>query len=343
MQTDSFFTEIHSDTTCRARTGILNLPHGPVRTPVFMPVGTRATVKAMSKDDLEAIGFEIILANTYHLYLRPGTDILEKAGGLHGFSGWNKNFLTDSGGFQVFSLAPFRKITSEGVTFRSHRDGSRHLLTPESVVDIQRRFNSDIQMQLDVCTGYDIPEKKAREALTVTSGWALRAKDAWQQARDTGYQGALFPIVQGNFYRHLRKESAEFVASLDMPGIAIGGLSVGEPAEVFAGLLVQQDVFFRHPNLPQGDPLAVLVLFPGAYPDIAIDSFSVFHLVSLSGVCVPSAHLGGAFFLSPWAGAPALVVHQLTPKGKKTARPLPQTREPACGAILNFLSRPVWR
>lgn len=237
MQTDSFFTEIHSDTTCWARTGILNLPHGPVRTPVFMPVGTRATVKAMSKDDLEAIGFEIILANTYHLYLRPGTDILEKTGGLHGFSGWNKNFLTDSGGFQVFSLAPFRKITSEGVTFRSHRDGSRHLLTPESVVDIQRRFNSDIQMQLDVCTGYDIPEKKAREALTVTSGWALRAKTAWQQARDAGYQGALFPIVQGNFYRHLRKESAEFVASLDMPGIAIGGLSVGEPAEVFAEML----------------------------------------------------------------------------------------------------------
>ena len=233
-----FYLEIlHVDKNSNARYGILHTPHGDCEVPMFMPVGTLATVKTLSPQDLKDVHAGVILANTYHLSLRPGEDIVKEAGGLHKFMNYDGPILTDSGGFQVFSLAPFRKITSEGVTFRSHRDGSRHLLTPESVVDIQRRFNSDIQMQLDVCTGYDIPEKKAREALTVTSGWALRAKDAWQQARDTGYQGALFPIVQGNFYRHLRKESAEFVASLDMPGIAIGGLSVGEPAEVFAEML----------------------------------------------------------------------------------------------------------
>ncbi|HPX27872.1 MAG TPA: tRNA guanosine(34) transglycosylase Tgt, partial [Treponemataceae bacterium] len=147
---NSIFTALHKDSSSRARTGILELPHGKVKTPVFMPVGTNATVKAITIDDLHEIGFDIILSNTYHLYLRPGVDILEKAGGLHGFSQWKKNFLTDSGGFQVFSLAPFRKITKEGVKFQSHIDGSRHFLTPESIVEVQSRFNSDIQMQLDV-------------------------------------------------------------------------------------------------------------------------------------------------------------------------------------------------
>ena len=202
-----------------------------------MPVGTNASVKGVSKDDLAEIGFEIILANTYHLYLRPGADILEKAGGLHGFSGWNKNFLTDSGGFQVFSLAPFRKITNEGVRFQSHIDGSRHVLTPESVADIQARFNSDIQMQLDVCTGYGITEKKAVEALRITENWARRAKAQWEKRRAEGYEGMLFPIVQGNFFKDLRIQSAEFVASLDLPGIAIGGLSVGEPYELYCEML----------------------------------------------------------------------------------------------------------
>lgn len=227
----------HTDSNGRSRCGVLSLAHGSVQTPVFMPVGTNASVKGVSKDDLAQIGFEIILANTYHLYLRPGADILKKAGGLHGFSGWNKNFLTDSGGFQVFSLAPFRKITNEGVRFQSHIDGSRHVLTPESVADIQARFNSDIQMQLDVCTGYGITEKKAVEALRITENWARRAKAQWEKRRAEGYEGMLFPIVQGNFFKDLRIQSAEFVASLDLPGIAIGGLSVGEPYELYCEML----------------------------------------------------------------------------------------------------------
>ena len=223
----------HKSSDGKARTGVLHLPHGDVQTPVFMPVGTNATVKAMSKDFLEEIDFDIILANTYHLYLRPGADLIEEAGGLHGFSKWNKNFLTDSGGFQVFSLSKLRKINPEGVKFQSNIDGSYHFFTPENVVQTQTKFNSDIQMQLDVCTGYDEPRKEAEKALKVTCDWLLRAKKEWEHKREEGYKGYLFPIVQGHFYEDLRKQSAEFVSSLDMPGIAIGGLSVGEPSEVF--------------------------------------------------------------------------------------------------------------
>jgi queuine tRNA-ribosyltransferase len=231
------FTITHSDTSSFARNGILHLPHGDVCTPVFMPVGTNAAVKAMSKDDLEHIGFELILANTYHLYLRPGVDVVRQAGGLHGFSAWNKNFLTDSGGFQVFSLAPFRKITDEGVTFKSHIDGSTHILTPESVVSIQAAFNSDIQMQLDVCTGYGVSRGESEDALRVTNGWASRANKSWHKERESGYEGLFFPIVQGNFFEDLRAQSAENTSALDAPGIAIGGLSVGEPFDVYAHFL----------------------------------------------------------------------------------------------------------
>lgn len=230
---DKIFTIHHSDKNSKARTGEIDLPHGKVQTPVFMPVGTSATVKAMTKDWLDEIGFEIILANTYHLYLRPGADLLKEAGGLHGFSGWKKNFLTDSGGFQVFSLSKLRKIKEEGVQFMSHIDGSRHFFTPESVVDVQTKFNSDIQMQLDVCSGWDEGRKNAEKALKITSDWLIRAKSEWEKQVENGYKGILFPIVQGNFFEDLRKQSAEFVSSLDMPGIAIGGLSVGEPPEEF--------------------------------------------------------------------------------------------------------------
>ncbi|NLM00411.1 MAG: tRNA guanosine(34) transglycosylase Tgt [Treponema sp.] len=232
-----YFEQFCEDKNTRARTGVLHLPHGSVQTPVFMPVGTNATVKALSKDDLEEIGFEIILANTYHLYLRPGADVIQKAGGLHGFSKWQKNFLTDSGGFQVFSLAPFRKITNEGVSFQSHIDGSRHFLTPESVVDLQVKFNSDIQMQLDVCTGYGVSYKDSVKALQQTSEWAKRAIEKFKKHRSEGYKGLLFPIVQGNFFKDLRKQSIEFVAELDPCGIAIGGLSVGEPHEIYSEIL----------------------------------------------------------------------------------------------------------
>lgn len=233
----SIFNIIHKNTNSRARTGVLTLPHGTVQTPVFMPVGTNATVKAITIDDLNEIGFEIILANTYHLYLRPGADLISEMGGLHGFSKWNKNFLTDSGGFQVFSLSKLRKITDEGAKFQSNIDGSYHMFTPENVVDTQVKFNSDIQMQLDVCSGWGVSRKEAAEALRITSDWLLRAKNRYEEQKEKGYKGILFPIVQGNFFEDLRKQSAEFVAGLDFDGIAIGGLSVGEPKEEYAKFL----------------------------------------------------------------------------------------------------------
>ncbi|MDR2701010.1 MAG: tRNA guanosine(34) transglycosylase Tgt [Spirochaetaceae bacterium] len=229
----SIFTVTHADTGCRARTGILTLGHGQVETPVFMPVGTNGTVKALTNDDLQEIGFSIILANTYHLYLRPGTAVIEEAGGLRNFTKWKGNYLTDSGGFQIFSLAPFRKITEEGAQFRSHIDGSYHLLTPEKAVEIQTILGSDIQMQLDVCTPWGAEKKEAQTALERTAQWLNRARVSWSNAAENGYGGSLFSIVQGNFFPELRRESAEKTLANDTPGIAIGGLSVGEPEEVF--------------------------------------------------------------------------------------------------------------
>ena len=249
----NIFSITHKCINSGARTGVLTLPHGTVKTPVFMPVGTAATVKAVSKDELEEIGFEIILANTYHLFLRPGADLIHEAGGLHGFSSWKRNFLTDSGGFQVFSLSKLRKSSDEGVTFQSHIDGSRHLFTPENVVQTQVKFNSDIQMQLDVCSGYGVEKSEAERALKITSAWAKRAKDEWILKRGEGYEGILFPIVQGNFFEDLRIQSAEFVSSLDLPGIAIGGLSVGEPPETFARFTQ-----FTLPLLPEEKPKYIM-------------------------------------------------------------------------------------
>ena len=250
---EEIFEIKNKSTDCKARTGVLHLPHGDVQTPVFMPVGTNATVKAMPKDFLEEIEFEIILANTYHLFLRPGPDLVQEAGGLHGFSQWKKNFLTDSGGFQVFSLSKLRKISEEGVRFQSHIDGSYHMFTPENVVQTQTKLNSDIQMQLDVCSGYGVSRKEAEKALKITSDWLLRAKKEWENQRELGYKGILFPIVQGNFFEDLRQQSAEFVSSLNMPGIAIGGLSVGEPAEEFKKYLNHTVQF-----LPESKPKYVM-------------------------------------------------------------------------------------
>lgn len=248
------FNILHKSADGRARNGLMELPHGTVRTPVFMPVGTCATVKAISKEDIEEIGFEIILANTYHLFLRPGPDLIKEAGGLHGFSQYKGNFLTDSGGFQVFSLSSLRKINPEGVKFQSHLDGSYHLFTPENVVQTQVKFNSDIQMQLDVCSGYGVEKKEAIQALNITSKWAERAKAEWEKAQaEEGYKGILFPIVQGNFFEDLRRQSAEFVTQLDTPGIAIGGLSVGEPAPVFADFLK-----YTMQYLPEEKPVYVM-------------------------------------------------------------------------------------
>ncbi|MDR3020782.1 MAG: tRNA guanosine(34) transglycosylase Tgt [Treponema sp.] len=227
------FTITNTDKSCAARCGILQLPRGDVITPVFMPVGTNATVKALTVNDLKEIGFNIILSNTYHLYLRPGTEVIEKAGGLRCFMNWDRNILTDSGGFQVFSLSALRKITNEGVMFQSHIDGSRHFLSPEKVVEIQVALDSDIQMPLDYCSHWGASRKESEKALALTNDWLGRAKVSWDEAVLNGYQGYLFSIVQGNFFPDLRKKSVEICIESDTPGIAIGGLSVGESAEVF--------------------------------------------------------------------------------------------------------------
>ncbi len=247
---ENFFEIHHDNKDSLARTGVMHLPHGDVETPVFMPVGTKGTVKALTKDDLEEIGFEIILANTYHMYLRPGADLVKEAGGLQGFTKWNRNFLTDSGGFQVWSLSKLRKIKNEGIEFRSDIDGSKHFFTPENVVQTQVKLNSDIQMQLDVCSGFGVDRAEAERALRLSSQWAQRAITEWNIHRESGYKGILFPIVQGNFFDDLRKESAEFVDSLDTPGLAIGGLSVGEPADIYAEKL-QYTVQFLSRSKPR--------------------------------------------------------------------------------------------
>ncbi|WP_315450637.1 tRNA guanosine(34) transglycosylase Tgt [uncultured Treponema sp.] len=247
----NIYTLLHQDAGSAARTGVIRLPHGTVQTPAFMPVGTAATVKGMTKDDLHEIGFEIILANTYHLFLRPGMDVIKQAGGLHGFSGWNKNFLTDSGGFQVFSLSQLRKIKEEGVTFQSHIDGSRQFLSPEIAVQVQAAFNSDIQMQLDICSPYGIPKKETEKALTLTTAWMHRAVREWDQTE--GYEGSLFPIIQGGFFEDLRIRSIESIMECDPHGIAIGGLSVGEPEEVYKEFLA-----FTAAHVPKHKPLYVM-------------------------------------------------------------------------------------
>ncbi|MDX9897964.1 MAG: tRNA guanosine(34) transglycosylase Tgt [Spirochaetia bacterium] len=252
MASRSIFTGLSKDIKSLARTGYIDLPHGRVQTPVFMPVGTNATVKAVSKDTLSDIGFEITLANTYHLYLRPGHELIREAGGLHGFTGWRGNFLTDSGGFQVFSLSKLRKISDEGVKFQSHIDGSTHFLSPELVVDIQTAFSSDVFMQLDVCTPWGAEEKDALKALKQTSAWAARSIKRWEETRGN-FQGKLFGIIQGNFYKNLRTRSAEEILALDTPGVAIGGLSVGEPFDVYAELLA-----YTAALLPEDKPRYVM-------------------------------------------------------------------------------------
>ena len=224
------------DKETKARLGILTLPHGEVETPAFMPVGTNGTVKGIYHDTIRRIGYRLILANTYHLYLRPGTEVLDDFGGLHGFSSWDGNILTDSGGFQVFSLSGLRKVRESGVTFQSHIDGSKHIFTPEKVVDIQSIIGSDIAMVLDVCTPPGIEHRNAEEAWRVTKLWAERSIEERDRLGER-FRGNLFGIVQGNFYEDLRKESALTISEMDFPGIAIGGLSVGEEKHVFEDML----------------------------------------------------------------------------------------------------------
>ena len=227
------FDVVAKDPGSSARAGLLKTDHGDVPTPIFMPVGTLGTVKGVHptelKDDIKA---HIVLGNTYHLYLRPGINVLEKAGGLHGFTTYDGPMLTDSGGFQVHSLQAIRKISEEGVNFQSHIDGSRHLFTPESVMEIQRKIGADIVMAFDECTDYPCAKPYAREAMDRTHRWLDRCITRWEETEPLyGYHQALFPIVQGSTYPDLRAESAAYIASKNTWGNAIGGLSVGEPAE----------------------------------------------------------------------------------------------------------------
>ena len=234
-----FFHLEHSDTGSSARAGTLITSHGIIETPVFMPVGTAGTVKAVhTRELLNDINNPVILANTYHLFLRPGMDVIAAAGGLHKFMGWERAILTDSGGYQVFSLASQRKLSEEGVMFNSHIDGSKYFFTPESVVEAQRIIGSDIMMALDECTPFPCPVSDARQSMELTHRWLVRGVEKFHNSQPVyGNDQFFFPIVQGSTYESLRSESAAFVASLNCDGNAIGGLSVGEPAEVMYAMI----------------------------------------------------------------------------------------------------------
>lgn len=227
------FTVQNTDQHSKARAGLLETDHGPVQTPIFMPVGTAGTVKAVHQRELkEDIKAQIILGNTYHLYLRPGLEVLESAGGLHKFNGWDKPILTDSGGYQIFSLAHKRKLSEEGAAFTSHIDGSKHFFTPESVMDIERIIGADIIMAFDECTPYPCEYKYANDSMGMTHRWLDRCVERFRTTEPRyGYNQELFPIVQGSVYKDLRIKSAEYIATKNCFGNAIGGLSVGEPAE----------------------------------------------------------------------------------------------------------------
>ena len=224
---------IKEDSRTSARRGIVHTPHGDIQTPVFMPVGTQATVKAVFPEQLKEMGAEIILSNTYHLYLRPGHELVKEAGGLHKFMNWDRAILTDSGGFQVFSLGKLRKITEEGVKFSSHIDGSKHLLTPEKAIEIQNALGSDIMMAFDECAPYPADRTYVKNSLERTTRWLKRCKDAHKNTENQ----ALFGIMQGGMYKDLRKQSAEEIVEMDLPGYSIGGLSVGEPKEIMLDVL----------------------------------------------------------------------------------------------------------
>jgi len=217
----------------KARLGKIHTPHGTIDTPIFMPVGTRATVKTMTPEEVKDLGAQIILSNTYHLYLKPGHELIKEAGGLHKFMNWNGPILTDSGGFQVFSLGDLRKINEEGVEFRSHIDGSKHFLSPEKAIEIQNALGSDIMMCFDECTPYPSTYEYTKNSMERTLRWAQRCKD---HNHNIDKQG-LFGIVQGGMYKDLREESAKALVDMDFPGYAIGGLSVGEPRELMCDIL----------------------------------------------------------------------------------------------------------
>lgn len=238
-------------TRTRARAGTLTTPHGSIETPIFMPVGTAGTVKGVTPEHLQECGAQIILGNTYHLYLRPGMEVMKRFSGLHRFMNWEGPILTDSGGFQIFSLAKISKTTEQGFDFQSHIDGSRHVITPEDAVDIQTTLGADIIMCLDSCIPYPADEQTARKALELTTRWAARCHERWRRTEDR--KNALFGIVQGGMFPHLRKQSAEELLAFDFPGYALGGLSVGEPKD-----LMMEIVDGSLPLLPDEKPKYIM-------------------------------------------------------------------------------------
>ena len=237
---------LHECKQTGARRGVIHTPHGDIQTPIFMPVGTQATVKSLTPEDLEEeIKAQIILSNTYHLYLRPGQDIVKEAGGLHKFMKWDKPILTDSGGFQVFSLGELRKITEEGVEFKSHLDGSKHIFTPESVMKTEEDLGADIIMAFDECCPYPSTYEYTKNSMERTTRWAERSKNAHKRPEEQ----ALFGIVQGGMYKDLREKSAKDLVAMDFPGYAVGGLSVGEPLDLMCEVLEHTTQF-----LPENKP-----------------------------------------------------------------------------------------
>ena len=235
---------LHQDRKTGARRGIVHTPHGDIQTPVFMPVGTQATVKSMTPEELKDLGAQIILSNTYHLYLRPGEKLVKEAGGLHKFMNWDKPILTDCGGFQVFSLSDLRTISEDGVEFKSHLDGSKHFFSPEKVMQIEEDLGADIIMSFDECCPYPADYEYVKKSMERTTRWAVRCKEAHK----TENQG-LFGIIQGGFYKDLREQSAKDLISLDFPGYAIGGISVGEPKKEFLDILR-----YTTPLMPENKP-----------------------------------------------------------------------------------------
>ena len=254
-----------------ARLGRLHTPHGVIETPIFMPVGTQATVKAMTPEELKEIEAQIILSNTYHLYLRPGHELVKEAGGLHKFMNWDRPILTDSGGFQVFSLGELRKITEEGVTFQSHLDGSRHFLSPERVMEVETALGADIIMAFDECAPYPADYDYVKKSMERTTRWAVRCKEAFTNTENQ----ALFGIVQGGMYRDLREKSTADLVALDFPGYSIGGLSVGEPKE-----LMYEVLDYTTPLLPKDKPRYLMgVGSPDALIEGAIRGVDMFDCV----------------------------------------------------------------
>ncbi len=236
---------LHQDKNSGARRGVIHTPHGDIQTPVFMPVGTQATVKSLTPEELKEIGAQIILSNTYHLYLRPGHELVKEAGGLHQFMRWNRPILTDCGGFQVFSLSDLRTISEEGVEFKSHLDGSKHFLSPEKVMEIEEALGADIIMAFDECVEYPASYEYTKNSMERTTRWAKRCKEAHKTVDKQG----LFGIIQGGFYKDLRLQSAKDLIALDFPGYAIGGISVGEPKEEFLDIL-----HYTAPLMPENKP-----------------------------------------------------------------------------------------